>query len=255
MYRSSLAVLVTALLASTALAQSQAIQRDPQALALLTQSVAAMGGTVPADSAATGTVTVTAGSTNENGTIQILTRGVDQSAENISTATIKRTAIYSQGLASEQTGSTATTSSLELAVSTQSLDFPLPFLARALNDPAFVVTYVGAGTLAGRAVNHIRVSQSFSNAKLQHLATLSQRDIWLDATSGLPAAASWIRKSARGAQYGIPVEIMFSDYRSVGAVLYPFHMNIFFNGTLWAAVAVQQVTFNTGLTDSNFPVQ
>lgn len=247
-------VLVSACVSVAAFAQTEA-QRDPKALALLTQSITAMGGSVPADSVATGTATVTAGSTNETGTIRILTRGAEQSLENISTDTVKRKAIYSRGLASEQVGPTATASSLELASTTQSLVFPLPFLARALSDPTFAVTYIGSGTLAGKTVNHLRVSQSFTNSKLQHLTTFSQRDVWLDATSGLPVAASWTRRAARGAEYGIPVEIMFSDYRSVGGILYPFHMNIFFNGTPWAVAAVQQVNFNTGLNDVDFPVQ
>jgi hypothetical protein len=52
------------------------IQRDPQALVILQGAVAAMGGSVPSDSTANGTVTTVAGSLTENGSVIVLTRGI-----------------------------------------------------------------------------------------------------------------------------------------------------------------------------------
>src|SRR5467141_1372305 len=75
------------------------VQRDPQAVTVLTQSIAAMGGSVPTDSVASGTVTLVAGSLTETGTIGILTRGVDQSSEQIQTPSVTHKIIYSRGQA------------------------------------------------------------------------------------------------------------------------------------------------------------
>ncbi|SRR6266403_781741 len=58
--------------------------RDPQAIALLQSSVRAMGGSVPSDSVATGSVVVVAGSLTTSGTVRILTRGTDQTLEQLS---------------------------------------------------------------------------------------------------------------------------------------------------------------------------
>src|SRR2546429_7725110 len=63
-------------------------QRDPQAVALLQASVASMG-ILPADSVATGTLTISAGSSIETGKIRILTRGTDQTSEEIGRASCR----------------------------------------------------------------------------------------------------------------------------------------------------------------------
>jgi hypothetical protein len=214
-----------------------------------------MGGTVPADSVATGTVTITAGSTTESGTIRIQTRGTDQSAESLTTPSISRAVVYSHGDAKEMAGTVIAQPSLELAVSSQSTAFPLVFLARALADTSFGLSYLGMETVDGATANHVGLWQSFANSKLQHLAEFSKRDIWLDAASGFPIRIAYTSRAARGAVYGMPIELHFSDFRNVGGVLYPFQINKLMNGMPWGVITIQQVTFNNGLTDSNFPVQ
>jgi hypothetical protein len=78
------------------------VQRNAQAVALLQASVTAMGGTVPSDSVAAGNVTIVAGSLTSNGTIQILTRGTNQSSEQTtlpsSTYTVRWISGVHQGL-------------------------------------------------------------------------------------------------------------------------------------------------------------
>lgn len=96
-------LLVCSLLIPASVAAQQP-PRDPQALAILQQSLVAMGGTVPMDSVATGTVVLVAGSLTENGTIRIVTRGSDQTAEQIQTSAGSRLVIYSRGFASEIQG-------------------------------------------------------------------------------------------------------------------------------------------------------
>src|SRR5436853_1158322 len=72
------------------------VQRDPLAVTILRQSIAAMAGSVPADSSATGTVNIVEGSSTQNGAIQILTRGTAQTAETITSSAGQRAIIYSQ---------------------------------------------------------------------------------------------------------------------------------------------------------------
>src|SRR5437879_5170766 len=71
--------------------------RDPQAVAILQRALAAMGRPAPTDSVATGTAVLVAGSTTETGTIRILTRRLDQSAEYFQTPAESRVVIYSRG--------------------------------------------------------------------------------------------------------------------------------------------------------------
>ncbi len=230
--------------------------RDPQAVAVLQQSLRAMGGTVPADSVATGTVVVVAGSTTENGTIRILTRGWDQSAEQLQLPSGNRAVVYSRGLANELHGATATSLQLELVATSQSPVFPFAILAGALTNPEVALQYVGLETLDGSPAHHIRFWNTFSsNPRFQELAEFSVKDLWIDAASGLPHKLAYDRRAGGGASPRIPAVVSFSDYRKVGGVLYPFLIQKSPNGTPWTTITVQSVSFNTGLTDSDFLVQ
>ena len=240
----------------SAAASAQPPQRDPQAVVILQRSFAAMGGAVPSDSLAMGNVVLVAGSKTETGTIRILTRGLNQTLEEIQTFDGRRATIYSNGLANEVEGTTVKSLQLELVVNSQCPDFPLPFLAAVLNDPDSGIQYVGLESVDCSPVHHIRFWKGFSiKPKLQHLAEFSVKDVWLEAASGLPRKLSYVRRAASGSEPGIPVEVFYSDFRNVGGVLYPFRIEKSLNGTPWATITITNVVFNSGLTDGNFPVQ
>ena len=252
----SASLLLFSLTFSATIAAQELPQRDPQAVAVLSQSMVAMGRVAPADSVATGAVTLVAGSRSETGTVRILTRVVDQTAEHIQASYTRRSVIYSRGRASEIEGASITPLQLELAVTSQSPNFPLPLIPSILNDPNAAFTYVGLETLSGSQVHHIRVWKTFpSQPRLQHLAGFSVKHIWIDAASGLPRKLAYDRRAARGAEPRIPVAVFFSDYRNVGGVVYAFRIEKSLNGTPWATITIQTVAFNTGLSDNDFPVQ
>ncbi len=230
--------------------------RDSQVVAILAQSVTAMGGVVPSDSLATGTIDIVAGSKTEKGTIRLLTRGLDQTAEQIVTPEATRAVIYSHDQAIEIEGNSAKAQQLELVVTSQSPCFPLVLLAAALNDPDTAFEYLGEETLGGSVVHRIRFWNSFaSKPRLRHLAEFSVKDVWVDAASGLPRKLSYDRRAASGAEARVPVEVFFSNYRNVGGVLYPFQIHKWLNGTPWATVIIDSVALNSGLTDADFPVR
>jgi hypothetical protein len=231
------------------------VQRDPQAVALLQTSVKAMGGTAPIDSLATGDIVTVAGSLNSTGTIRILTRGTDQTSEQIQTAS-SFTRVYSRGRASITAGGSLSTLPMESAVTTQSSCFPLPFLSAALANPDTAFKYIGLETLNGSSVQHIQFWNTFASIPdLQPLANLSHRDIWVDATSGLPQRVSFASRSSDGSGSSVPVDVLLSDYRNTNGILYPFSIQVSVNGTPWATISIQNVTLNSGLDDSSFLVQ
>lgn len=231
-------------------------QRDPQALALLQQAVAAMTPTPPSDSSATGSVTVVEGSTTQQGTIQILTLGTTQTSETLSLPAGQRTVIYSNGASKEIFGPESTNPRLQSVLSDQTVDFPLPFLAAALNNPDESFSYIGQETLNDRAAQHVQLWNSFaSRGHLQTLASFSLKDVWLDATSGLPLKISYLRRTSGGMAPGIPVEIYLSKYTNVSGVLYPFQIEKSKNGTPWQTITIQNASFNTGLTAAQFQVE
>lgn len=235
---------------------SSTVQRDPTAIAILQKSVASMAANAPSDSSATGTVTITEGSTTENGTISIQTLGTNDTAETINLPDGERAVIYSYGDAKEINGTASFNPVLELIVVDQCADFPLPFLSAMLANSDEAIHYIGQETLNGSSVQHIQVWNTFtSRPDIQKLAPLSTRDIWIDSTSNLPVKMTYTRHFGRGAAPAIPVELDFSGYTSVNGVLYPFQISKSYNGTPWQTITIQQVLFNTGLTDSQFQTE
>lgn len=247
-----LSALFAALVCQPASAQ-ELLPRDPRALAVLQQSILAMGGAVPADSVASGSVRIVEGSSTETGTIRILTRGTKQTLEDVQTTGSRRMVTYTSGVASEGDARSSKLVSLELAVTSQSACFPLPLLMGILDDQSMAYEYMGTDQVNRVTAHRIRFWKSFaSNPKLQHLAGFSVKEIWIDATSGLPHKLAYERRAGRGAQPGIPVEITYSEYRNVSGVLYPLQIHKSLNGTPWVTITIDSVSLNTGLSDSDF---
>lgn len=256
--RFALVALISLLVAASLNAQQAptTVQRDPTAIALVQTSIAAMATNAPSDSSATGTIVVVEGSTTQSGTISIQTLGTGETSETINLSSGQRAVIYSNGDAKEINGAQSVNPVLELMVTDQCADFPLPLLLGALNSTDEAFQYVGLETLNGAPVQHIKFWNTFSSKpRLQNLATLSARDVWLDATSSLPVKIAYTRQAGEGAVPSVRMEISFSNYTNVNGVQYPFQINKFFNGTPWQSITIQSVSFNTGLTNSQFPVE
>jgi hypothetical protein len=228
----------------------------PQAVVVLQQAVAALG-YLPSDSTASGLVVITAGSQTLNGTIQVLTRGTSQSAETITTSEGTVELVYSNGLAAETNESgTKQAYSLELSSSAQSALFPLPILSAILSSTDSVIQYVGLEQVGGSQCQHIRTWNTFaSQPGLQTLAPFTIRDIWIDATTNLPVQLAYSTRDGTGAVPSNAVVIAYSDYRQEGGTNYPFQISKTVNGVPWMSITISSVSFNTGLTDSSFPVQ
>jgi len=79
-------------------------------------------------------------------------------------------------------------------------------------------------------------------------------EIYLDASTSLPAAVSFNTHPDRDASRDIPVEITFSDYRLVNGVQIPFHVQKYFNGSLILDMQFERADLNTGLSPSSFSV-
>jgi len=215
-----------------------------------------MGGTVPTDSVATGSVTVVAGSQTSTGTIRILTRGTNQSSEQITLPQSTYSVTYSGGLADETINSATASIPLERTVTSQSVCFPLPFLAAALANSDESIQYVALETVGQQSLQHIRIQNTFaSQPNFQQFASLATFDVWLDANTSLPQRISFVRRNGGGSAPRIPIDAYFSNYKTTAGAAYPSQINISLNGTPWATITITSVAFNTGLTDSSFSIQ
>jgi len=163
--------------------------------------------------------------------------------------------IYSNGEANRVDATGTKVLPLELAASSQSLYFPFPFLSGLLNNPDIYLQYIGQESVDSAQANHVRVQNTFaSSPSLQFLSDFTTADIWLDASTTLPVRISLTRRNGGGSSPRIAISLSFSNYKTIADVLYPFSIQEFLSGTLWATTSIQSVSFNNGLTDSSFPV-
>src|SRR6202022_1643020 len=170
------ALLVVALLSIPVVAAQQpstppAPQRDPQALAILQRSLTAMGGRVPADSVAIGTIALVEGSTRQTGTIRMTTRGLDQTSEQIDAGDDHRRIVFSNHQAVQTMRGSEKQLSMEMAAASRSYCFPLLLVASGLQNLDYTVQYVGLESLGISQVHHVHIWETFSaKPKLLHLA-------------------------------------------------------------------------------------
>jgi|SRR5580704_2964811 hypothetical protein len=230
--------------------------KDSQAIALLQKSIKTMAQTGPLDSTASGDIQIVAGSQTSQGTIRILTKGENESFVEFTTDIETRGLIYSSGQANERLAGKTKILPMELVVTSQAAEFPIPLLSALLNDPNTSFQYVGAEISNGLSLEHVRTWNSFASSPTHSvLSSFSTRDIWIDTSSGLVQKISFAKRAAQGASPSIPVTLVFSDYRVVSGVAYPHSIKKSVNGTPWATITIQSVTFNNGLNDSQFTVQ
>jgi hypothetical protein len=229
---------------------------DAQAITILQRSSAAMGGTVPSDSTATGSITITAGSSTETGSIQILTRGVDQTLSKVQVPGENSILVYSRGLASYSDGTKIQPLSVEQAVSTAASEFPLALIQSALQNSDFSFAYVGQETIGSESAYHIQLWNSFvSNTQFLSIAPISRKDLWVDVATGLPLRLAYVVQPGQGLVPKLPIVVNYSNYQNFGGVLYPQSIQKSVNGVPSITINIATVTFNSGLSDSNFPLQ
>jgi len=228
--------------------------RDSQALALLQKSVSVMG-VPPSDSTGTGNVTTVAGSLTQQGTVTILTKGSTETSIQFQLPNNPWTVVFATGQANKIESSQTTVYPVELSASSQCLYFPLPFLSGILNNADYSVQYIGEEAVGSSTANHIVIQNTFSSSPTyQFLSPFTVADIWIDATSALPVKIGMVRRNGGGSAPKIPISVAYSNYQTVAGVRYPFTIQEYVTETLWATTNIQSVTFNSGMTDTNFQV-
>lgn len=108
-----------------------------------------------------------------------------------------------------------------------------------------VFTDLGQGTVgSGEAVYHHLQGQVVpsgagpTGSAAASLAERSSTDIGLDPATSLPSVLTYSLRPDDGVAISIPVEVRFSEYRSVDGVQIPFHIERYLNGSLQLDIRV-----------------
>lgn len=225
--------------ASTLVAQSLALQ---------------VGNTQISDVTLTGTARRIAGSDDESGTVTLKALSSGATHLDFSLSSGPRSELRSADGANP-TGSWSGPDGTAHPIALHNLMtdwgwFPLFSLSSAIAQNS-VVTLIGNESRNGQSVVHLAASQQFSSLSTSGAALmthLTQIDIYLDATTLLPASITYNIHPDNNALIDIPVELRFSDYRQTNGAQIPFHIQKFINNTLAFDLQFQSAALNTGLT-------
>ncbi len=237
---------------------SSAPQRDPQAVAILQQSLDLAGGLsaigVVADYTASGAITYYWAGQDVAGSATICGRGLDQFRMDASLPNGVRSWVANHGKAFEK-AEDGTVSQVPgpSFISPSSLIFPYIQLVQALKDKTFSVEFKGLTAIDGNSAYDIQVQRGFAlpDGTIQ-TTEIGALDVFIDASSFRVVMTRDEARPPRNSAEGPPHEMRFSDYRSINNLLVPFSISETIGGQSTWQIQLSNFAFNSGLTDSNF---
>jgi len=245
--------------------QAPSATTQPQASTLLAQSAVALAGSVAiSDVTLTGTAQSVAGSDDETGTVVLKAMAGGESRMDLTLSNGIRSEVRSLDSNGSPLGAWSGSDGVQHAIAYHNLltdsswFFPALTVRRLANLIGLIGTYVGQETLNGQSVLHVSfvrppaVVTAPNAAVMQHL---TQMDLYLDPTSVLPVALSYAVHADDNELLDIPVQILFSNYKAIGGVEIPFHVQKLLNGSLSLDLQVQSAQMNSGLSASSFGIQ
>lgn len=233
--------------------------RDPQAISVLTRCLAAAGGSQAIaaiqDFTGTGTITYFSGDQNDSGSVTVRGRGLIQFRVDATLADGVHSWIVSNGLAFQKNPQGATSPlPSQNAVKPADVTFPFSYLVSVLQDTSISVSYGGLTTHDGAQVYDIVVQKVLSKSvdPMNTVGNTTKADFFIDPNSLLVQSVQDMAYRKDGGLGASSHEIQFSGYKTANGMLVPFSITEFVAGQKTATIQLDQITFNNGLTDSNF---
>ncbi len=248
---------------SFSLSAQQSPASNPQAIALLQKAWSALsGGQALKDVTLSGTARRIAGADDETGTVVFKATANDSGELALSFPSGARNevrTITNDGLVGSWTGPDGVAHPVSLHNLITDWGWFPAFTVSGLNSAEnSLLMFVAQETRDGQSVLHVTASQQFPSlpgdvaSLIQHL---SDTDIFLNASTSLPAAITFNTHPDNNAIVDIPIEIRFSGYRLVNGAQIPFHVQKFLNNGLVLDLQFDSAALNTGLTASQFRLQ
>jgi hypothetical protein len=137
--------------------------------------------------------------------------------------------------------------------------YPAFILMSALGSPSYVSSDLGVETRNGISVEHIEVWQvpisGLPASSVAYVQQQSQYDIYLDPSTWLPVAMTFTRQfnsaspnqflaPAPTASAGVLEEVRYSNYQQVQGIPVAFHLQVFFQGTLFSDIQISSANFS-----------
>jgi hypothetical protein len=239
--------------------QIPAVQRDQQALTVLSQVLKAAGGQAALaaiqDITGSGTITYYWAGEEVQGTVTVKGRGTGQFRLDATLTTGVRSWAVSNGTGfTKETDGTVSQIPHPNTINFGNLTFPLYFMSTIIGDASTSVTYVALEAKNGVQVHHLRTQRVFPSKTDPGgiLSKLTTRDFFIDSSSFQVVATQDMVHPENASTIDYPREMQFSDYRTVNGVLVPFSITEVATGQHTYSIQLNQVTFNSGFQDLDF---
>jgi len=248
-------LLVIAFLPVSLSAQTAA-KGDPQAVAILNQTLAVTGwASPPNDVVAQATVTQVKGEQPVIHTVTWKARGADALRIEVDTPDGRVTTVRngSRGVHSQGTRNDRLTG--HAAATTHSIQFPFLLLTALVSEPSAEITYRGTESVNGENVHviELRTRQNLDNPN-DSLSQAWRFVLYVSTGTLLPVRLDYSRLGADNSNVVLHCNRFFSDYKRLGAFLVPYQQSDFVEGRKVAEIQFTQVQLNTGVSPSEFDV-
>jgi hypothetical protein len=230
--------------------------RDPQAMSVLGNAVAALGGSAIAtiqDTVIQATLTPPQGHAEGPGTATFKTKGAKIRSDATS-GSKSGTSIFNNGREFRSSDHGMLPAHSANADHKRIEHLPALMLAQELARNDFSATYVGQESVEGQTVQHIRlfrVSNRNPVADAQ-LTKNSELNVFVDAKTSRIVKISFPYVAENDWRQSLPMEIFYDDYRISNGIAVPFHQRYFFNGQPAGELQFTSVAINQGTPDSVF---
>ncbi|MGB6481992.1 MAG: hypothetical protein WBE86_00740 [Candidatus Acidiferrales bacterium] len=237
--------------------------RDPQAVSLLQRSLAALVDTTTVNDVTLNASTDwIAGSDNETGSATLKATAIGQGRVDLSLSDGQRSEVVDISQA-PPVGSWCGTDGVWHSIVAHNLYtdptwfFPTFLISRVLSGVNYAVSPMDAETQNGVAVEHVRTYQQpgFTTDVAALLQSLSQIDIYLNASTLLPVSVSFNTHADDNALDNVPIQIKFLNYQVVQGISVPYHIQKYIQNGLALDLTVTGVQVNSGLSTSDFQTQ
>lgn len=247
----SLLFLTLLVLISVPIAAQQPPQRDPQALAVLSQARAAFGPSAASlqDSVANGTITYSDGT---SGSITIKSKGTALRQE-LSLPNKQLVYIIKGGQGYTLIGGVR--HDMPLHITKYRRPNHIPAISRIVDflQQNTQVTYVGIENVAGNPAHHIVLTSLPTDSTPTKVeALMSEFHIFVDVQSFRVVKTRSYMFSLDAVENRSSCDTYYSDYRIVQGVVVPFRITERVSGQSYSDISLSNVTLNSGLSDSDF---
>jgi outer membrane lipoprotein-sorting protein len=241
----------------TALSQNS-VQRDQQAITILTQTIAAGGGqqalAAIQDFTETGTITYNFADP-VTGNITVKSRGLHRFRIDADLPEGKRsTVVNGDGGSLTQTNGRVRLIHRQNAHDLGSFTLPYLPLIASIRDSTTSIIYFGLVTHDGAPKYYIQLQKVY--ARLQdstgNRGAKEVRDYYIDPTTSLVTSVSERISLGRARDAGITREDFYSHYQPENGIMMPLTIAETVQGVPGFTMTLSQVTFNSGLADSDF---